>query len=126
MPNYVFSDASNLAGGEERRWDLGMCGEGRQLGGPGRAAGEVWGQSPSPGLWLEHGDGTQGWAGAKGSKAGGETSLSSACRVTRASPVLVAQPGWEAGWPPSVSARDKDIWCDLVKIPGWWWGQGSS
>lgn len=62
----------------------------------------------------------------KGVQAGGELSLSSACRVTRASPVLVAHPGWEAGWPPSVSARDKDIWCDLVKIPGWWWGQGSS
>ena len=49
-------------------WDLGLCGEGRQLGGPGRAAGEVWGQSPSPGLWLEHGDGAQGWSGAKGSR----------------------------------------------------------
>lgn len=50
----------------------------------------------------------------------------------RAEPVLSLQSDQDipsvggTAWMGSVSARDKDIWCDLVKIPGWWWGQGSS
>lgn len=89
-------------------YDGGSVQGGRQLGGPGRAAGGV-AVSSSPGLWLEHVNGAWGCVGLRQRGPGGwraDPVLSLV--VTRASPGLVAQPGWEAGWPPCVLARDKD------------------
>lgn len=99
-----------VEGGGRQGWTM-MAALHRVGGSWGALVGQQvgWGVSSSPGLWLEHVDGAWGWVGLRQRGPGrwrAEPVLSLV--VTSASPVLVAQLGWEAGWPPCVHARDKD------------------